>query len=170
VKINISDLKKEKGKLISIDLKKEIFIDEEHPSVKAHLMGDLSNTGRIIFFKGKVKGNIYLMCSRCLESFLFNFLNLLEEEFYEDLSFNHFEENLDSDTNFYFGNVINLKEVVRQNIILNIPIAPICNLNCKGICPSCGKNKNYNECSCNKEIGQNEEFSKLDKLLKSFLK
>lgn len=44
--------------------------------------------------------------------------------------------------------VINLNEDIRQELVLDYPVKPLCNPNCKGLCPKCGKNLNQGGCSC----------------------
>jgi len=47
---------------------------------------------------------------------------------------------------------IDLKEDVRQMIILSIPLKLLCSESCKGLCPKCGMNWNHHTCSCKEEI------------------
>ena len=62
----------------------------------------------------------------------------------------------------------NLNEVVREEIIIRTPMKPLCDENCKGICPICGSNKNENPCSCEaEERRKNSPFAKLGKLLEN---
>ena len=42
---------------------------------------------------------------------------------------------------------INLRPLIREYMLLDIPIKPLCKLDCKGLCPICGEN--LNEGSCN---------------------
>ncbi len=44
---------------------------------------------------------------------------------------------------------IDLNPDIRQDIILDYPINPLCKPDCKGLCPRCGKNLNEGKCSCN---------------------
>jgi uncharacterized protein len=44
--------------------------------------------------------------------------------------------------------IIDLDEDIRQEIILDYPLKPLCSQNCKGLCPKCGKNLNEGGCSC----------------------
>lgn len=43
---------------------------------------------------------------------------------------------------------INLDELVLDSILLNLPSKHLCNAECKGLCPQCGKNLNDGKCSC----------------------
>jgi uncharacterized protein len=46
--------------------------------------------------------------------------------------------------------VIDLTEDIRQEIMLNYPLKPLCADGCKGLCPVCGKNLNQGQCSCDR--------------------
>lgn len=44
--------------------------------------------------------------------------------------------------------IIDLDEDIREEIILDYPIRPLCSLSCQGLCPQCGKNLNEGDCKC----------------------
>ena len=46
---------------------------------------------------------------------------------------------------------INLAELVREQFELQSPMHPLCLDDCKGLCPSCGKNWNKGPCQCRPE-------------------
>ena len=46
---------------------------------------------------------------------------------------------------------IDLYELLREDIILNLPMIHLCKPDCKGLCSQCGANLNYEKCSCNKD-------------------
>lgn len=45
-------------------------------------------------------------------------------------------------------NVIELTEDIREAILLDYPIKPLCKPDCRGICPLCGANLNEEKCGC----------------------
>jgi uncharacterized protein len=45
---------------------------------------------------------------------------------------------------------IDLGPDIREEIILDYPVKPLCKPDCKGLCPTCGKNLNEGQCNCNK--------------------
>jgi uncharacterized protein len=49
--------------------------------------------------------------------------------------------------------VIDLAPVLREYILLEIPISPLCRLDCKGLCPICGNNLNESICTHEDESG-----------------
>lgn len=46
------------------------------------------------------------------------------------------------------GQAIDLTASVREDIIMALPVKPLCTQECKGICPRCGANLNQERCSC----------------------
>lgn len=46
---------------------------------------------------------------------------------------------------------INLTEVVREQILLNLPDQIFCQENCRGLCQKCGANRNLVNCNCEKK-------------------
>ncbi len=79
-----------------------------------------------------INGVIFADCSRCLQEFEWGLNKNVR------LSYS-----LDSSDVF-----IDLKPSIREEIILDYPIKPLCSLSCKGLCVKCGKNKNEGGCHC----------------------
>ena len=79
-----------------------------------------------------IRAVMFSNCSRCLEEF--------EWEFNKDAKLNY---SLDNNDTF-----IDLEPEIREEVILDYPIKPLCKLNCKGLCVKCGKNKNQGGCNC----------------------
>ena len=52
---------------------------------------------------------------------------------------------------FYKEDVIDLGEVVRELIYLALPMKPLCQPECRGLCPVCGVNRNRETCACRVE-------------------
>lgn len=47
---------------------------------------------------------------------------------------------------------IDLREDIRENILLVIPMKHLCEETCKGLCPRCGANLNFEQCDCQQEV------------------
>lgn len=52
----------------------------------------------------------------------------------------------------YTGKVIDLDPVVREQLLLALPGYPVCQDNCKGLCPVCGTNLNERDCGCDRRV------------------
>ena len=105
--------------------------------------GNATYDGQIVNLKGSITGIIEVQCSRCLEPLDYQ----LNVEFDEDFSkLVHNEEIYPIEEES-----IELKDMVIDNIILSMPFKFLCSIECKGLCPVCGKNLNKHQCDCNKD-------------------
>jgi uncharacterized protein len=105
--------------------------------------------GDDLFFDGQLRGSAEGSCARCLESFSlqidvpFQFVltaapgSEREELHAEDLSLS-----------FYSGDEIDLSPLVDEQTILSLPTRALCREDCRGLCPSCGINRNLDRCEC----------------------
>ena len=66
----------------------------------------------------------------------------------------------DLEFSFYEGDSFNLGDLIREQIILSIPLQPLCRPECKGLCPRCGADLNTQACGC-KEIPHETPFEVL---------
>ncbi len=150
MKIYLADLKDEQGNYINYHFlikPGSIKIENENFSFKDSitLYVSASYTGRALNLKGYFKTKIELSCSRCLNSFIY----LLESDFQE--KFQHISSESEKEPfheDFFRGEAFNLAGILRENIILALPLKPVCSSNCKGLCPVCGQNLNTAKCNC----------------------
>src|SRR5262249_5358046 len=49
---------------------------------------------------------------------------------------------------FYDGGGLELKDILREHILLSMPMQRVCRDDCQGICPVCGQNRNIVQCGC----------------------
>lgn len=112
----------------------------------------VANTLGEIRVTGHLKVRMEAECDRCLESAYFP----LDEPFDvyyrpSDSTENRAETAIDegeSEVGFYEGGGLELNDVLREEILLLLPMQRICSESCKGICPVCGRNRNQAECHC----------------------
>jgi uncharacterized protein len=57
----------------------------------------------------------------------------------------------ETEIGYYTGDGILLEDVMKEQVLLTVPVKAICNEACKGLCPHCGKNLNIETCSCTEE-------------------
>jgi uncharacterized protein len=107
-------------------------------------------SGQEIFFKGRFRTAAQGCCGRCLECYSL----LLEKEFDfiltpEPLAAKGRELNRDElGLSFYTAKEINLSPLIREQLLLALPMQPLCNEGCRGLCPGCGVNLNAEPCLC----------------------
>jgi len=54
----------------------------------------------------------------------------------------------EAEVGYYQGEGLLLEDLLREQILLALPLRSICKEECKGLCPHCGKNLNVEQCSC----------------------
>ncbi|HET6515909.1 MAG TPA: DUF177 domain-containing protein [Thermodesulfovibrionales bacterium] len=105
-----------------------------------------------VFVKGTVKASVGLECSRCLKPFSqetdldVNVVYHPTEELKGEERHEIKDDELDM--GFYEGDELDVQELVKEQIILSIPIKPLCSETCKGFCPFCGTELSADTCSC----------------------
>ena len=57
----------------------------------------------------------------------------------------------EAEIGFYEGGGMELEDILREQVLLALPMQRVCNEACKGICPLCGKNRNETTCDCHVE-------------------
>lgn len=117
------------------------------PDAKFHspvsITGTLTISGKSAFVIGEIEYKLDALCSRCLKETLYESVVDFDEEFTEDKTV--------EDAYIYSRGLVDLTEMVREKIILSMPVSVLCKEDCKGICPTCGANLNETNCNCNKE-------------------
>lgn len=48
----------------------------------------------------------------------------------------------------YDGETVDLEPLLREQLVLTVPFAPLCREDCKGLCPQCGVDRNVEACAC----------------------
>jgi len=54
----------------------------------------------------------------------------------------------EADIGYYQGEGLLLEDVLREQILLAVPIKTVCREECRGLCPRCGRNLNTESCDC----------------------
>jgi uncharacterized protein len=107
-------------------------------------------SGREIFFQGRFGGTIEGFCGRCLRSYSFP----IEKDFDFVLTSESFaskrgELNQDEmGLSFCAAEEINISPFIREQVLLALPMRPLCEDDCRGLCAGCGVNLNEEPCLC----------------------
>ena len=112
----------------------------------------LANTLGEIRIRGHLKVRIQSDCDRCLEVAEFP-IDSNFDLFYRPAERAEYEEEVaidegESEIAFYEGAGIDLKDVLREYVLLSLPMQRVCREDCRGICPVCGQNRNLVSCGC----------------------
>ncbi|MGA2036218.1 MAG: DUF177 domain-containing protein [Acidimicrobiales bacterium] len=100
----------------------------------------LESVGRAVSVVGSVSASWVGECRRCLSPAS----GTVRVQVFE-----HYTEGGDgSETYPFIGGDVDLEPLVRDAVVLELPQAPLCFTGCRGLCPSCGANRNQESCSC----------------------
>lgn len=109
----------------------------------------------MIFIDYAIDAKFTASCSRCDEKVIQS-LKVKGEKYIAG-------KDKEDDENFYIvdSNIVDLTEFAIEFLMLEVPVRYLCDEDCKGLCPKCGKNLNMGECGCpKKEV--NPSFKVLD--------
>jgi uncharacterized protein len=119
----------------------------------------LSNTLGEIRVKGHATVEMEADCDRCLETAklpLDNDFDLFYRPEPETKGHRSGEEVAIDDGEaqiaFYEGAGLELNDILREHILLSLPMQYVCSEACKGICPVCGRNRNQGDCGCREQL------------------
>jgi len=119
------------------------LVEEHHGKHKVikdiRLQGDLATT-------------LELPCARCLEPVTQNVARAFDL-LYRPLGIDAGNEELsvtaaEAEIGYYQGEGLLLEDALREQVLLTVPLKVICREDCKGLCPTCGRNRNNEPCSC----------------------
>lgn len=157
MKLDLSEIALNLGKRIGYHIDEPPIEDMDGVKCITPVVGDavFSNTGSHIIVRGRFKTTVEIECSRCLRPYTMDLDLPIEEALpisghLPDIPVDEDEEE-DSEIEqdpLFVDNIYDLTELLRQSIILAVPIKPLCLEECKGLCPHCGTNLNEGQCDC----------------------
>ena len=133
----------------------ELVLDDEHARLTGppEVTGRVSRSGHEVRLRGMITARAEVDCDRCLKAVEtpveteFDVTYVPEEDYRaseaaelrgEDLSLSVFD-----------GETIDLDELVREQLLLALPTRALCTEECKGLCPTCGADRNADAaCGC----------------------
>ncbi len=158
-KINLSSFSKYTEMVMKIK-ENEVFFDENISINELDINLTLTrDTDDKVIIQGKINGKLNTICARCLEKFILP----IKTEFVAIFKKKEMADKIDNEEGIYVyeKNEIDLFNYIRETLLLELPIKPLCNSDCKGLCPVCGKNLNKEKCNCKKEF-KNTPFYNLN--------
>jgi uncharacterized protein len=167
MKISVSEIEEGFDIDLSEKLQENSHLETVGP-VNAHL--SIERHGGDVEIKGEIQGTVKLKCSRCLVDFrrdisfdidlLYQPIEVIQKEEVHEISDGEIA------VGFYGNDEIDLTHVIGEQLLLNFPMKPLCNENCRGICSTCGTDLNSKQCECQKD-SIDPRFEALKKLSSS---
>lgn len=97
--------------------------------------------------EGSCSASIEYACSRCLKIYSDKLAFQFDEKFSPGEEPEELED--DDDTQYVNGEQFELTPYIEESVLLELPMAPVCSEQCKGLCPVCGNDRNDRDCGCN---------------------
>jgi uncharacterized metal-binding protein YceD (DUF177 family) len=128
------------------------------------LRGVLERSGDDFLLRGDLRGGLESTCARCLEPARVMFDVPLAVTFVEKSpgSGDDDDDDDDGDVVFFDSDEIDLGAELRDELLLAMPLSPLCQEGCRGLCAVCGGNRNLTPCDC--EESQRQATTKLSAL------
>ena len=124
-----------------------------------YAQGRVFNEAGVLRLEGEISCEMLCICDRCAQEFSCSKLTPLSAVIVEKN-----DDNADDPELFFLdGDEIDLGEILSTLFILDMDSKFLCREDCRGLCPTCGKNLNDGPCGCGKEI--DPRFAVLEQLL-----
>jgi len=134
MKINIDQIPPQGLTLEETIPPKSLELDTEIAQLSSpiQIKADVAKITNAVTVELNLNTQINFICSRCLNEFAVSLKKNLKLNYQVDKGQHEIDLNTD----------------IRQDIILEYPIKPLCKPDCRGLCPRCGKNLNEGICGC----------------------
>jgi uncharacterized protein len=139
------------------DLVPQADLDEaaDQPQVSLAGLVRLMHVIDGVLAQGNLSAELTLPCVRCLDPVKVPLEIPLEETFAPtiDIVTGQTVRPEEEDRALWIDehHILDLSEVLRQDILVALPVHVVCSPDCRGLCPTCGKNLNEGDCDCTSE-------------------
>ena len=155
MRISIPEVKHAKGEAVEYRFDQDLLVycNDFPQGGNLSLTIKASYSSNQVFIAGSLEAVTKCECSRCLDSFKCIIKTDFSDTFeiIRGLDDDDESNNLSLEAANYLtikGDYLYLEEYIRQLIILAQDYSPVCDPNCKGLCPECGVNLNKSSCQC----------------------
>jgi len=129
------------------------------------LEGRLEPAGQGYLLRGVLRGELLVPCARCLEPAPVPVEAPLAVSFVENTGHDGAGgEEPQDDVLLVEHGIIDLGRPIRDEILIAIPMSPVCRPDCAGICPRCGRNRNLTPCACETQPPESSKLGALAKM------
>lgn len=118
----------------------------------------LERVGDVITIQGTLRGEAVMHCGHCLNAYLHKLAGDFRLKATPKATERRYEKEIELleselDEFPYEGNILDLREIVQEQVLLALPLAPLCREDCRGLCAVCGCNLNTDACGCETKQG-----------------
>lgn len=153
--IKLTELEHRKGEPLPFQLTLDAAeLKNRHDEIRAirpvEGKGEAVQLGNLYYVKGNLNADVDFVCARCLTPFTHHATVAFSETF-ASADDPILKEDEDSDILPIEGDEIELDSLLQEDFLLAMPTFPLCQEDCKGLCPTCGVNRNETTCTCSNE-------------------
>jgi uncharacterized protein len=136
-------------------------VTQKGPLVAEGVAELLPHTGGEVRVYGRIRTELETECDRCLGRASFH-IDAPIDLYYRPLDTTAGEDEVaidegEAEMGFYELPGLELDDIVREQVLLQLPMQRVCSEACKGICPVCGANRNETNCSCQSPSGDDRQ-------------
>lgn len=134
------------------ELELPIKLTDSEKTDSAHVRLRVMRFKRKVLIDGSFNISVSQQCSRCLKDFSYPLDITFREEYNpaEEIGKEGEQEltSQDMDLGFYNDDEIDVNDLIKEQVMLALPIKALCSTDCRGICVRCGKDNNIEQCNC----------------------
>src|SRR5215510_2290738 len=154
MRIDLEKLEGGRGVFAHVYRPEELDPIDERVSLRepVTIKGSVRQSGDEVFVNGQVQTRVKVECDRCLKplelpvsaDFALEYITGADYESSSNAALSEEEMAV----SVFDGESIEVDEIVKEQILLTVPVRTLCREDCKGICPECGIDLNTGQCSC----------------------
>ena len=154
MRVELASLDRQGGKFAHNYQPGELELNEERISVVTppRVSGRIQTSDSKVTVRGEATAELKVECDRCLKPLSIPVASAFEVEYVtpDIYKAGQAAELLDEDLSLsvFDGEVIDIDELVREQLLLALPAQILCQEDCKGLCPECGDDRNLADCKC----------------------
>jgi uncharacterized protein len=154
MELNVSQLLMEpSGASREYQLDDPLLLPDNHDAVRVLGTVAMLRTNKSIWVSAALRSDVECECGRCLTRYSHPIHFQLEEEYIPSLNpLTGARVTPPSDGSDYYlideNHILDLTEPVREYVMMEDPMKPLCRPECAGLCAGCGSDLNYEQCDC----------------------
>ena len=154
MRVELASLDRNGGKFAHNYQPGELELDEERVTLATppRVTGRIQLSDSKVTIRAEATAELQVECDRCLKPLSIPVSTTFEVEYVtpDIYKAGQAAELLDEDLSLsvFDGEVIDIDELVREQLLLVLPVQILCQDECKGLCPECGGDRNLADCKC----------------------
>jgi uncharacterized protein len=169
MRIELDKLEEQGGQFAQVYEADELPLEDTEVRLvePAEVRGRIRRAGKEVELQGKLQTKLEAVCDRCLQPVELPITTEFNERFVRSVSWaaeeQHELQAEDLNIAVFDGEGIELDDLVREELLLALPVNVLCREDCKGLCPVCGIDRNLSDCQCEND-GVDARWQKLKEL------